>query len=112
MLGRGDSAGLDACWMPCTFHAMPCCVNAWIPVHPTPLNPPAPPLLAASTCVGTVEARSVTVPIVDLQPALKLPQNFYYSAACKAIHVEDRVVECCSGAGAGGGSGWSGESEG
>ena len=69
-------------------------------------------LSAASTCVGTVEARSVTVPIVDLQPALKLPQNFYYSAACKAIHVEDRVVECCSGAGAGGGSGWSGESEG
>ncbi|KAI7835537.1 hypothetical protein COHA_010565 [Chlorella ohadii] len=52
--------------------------------------------MAASTCVGTVESRSVTVPIVDIQPALKQPQNFYYAAACKAIHPEDKLVECCS----------------
>lgn len=30
--------------------------------------------LLASTCVGTVETRSVTLPIVDVQPAIKLPQ--------------------------------------
>jgi hypothetical protein len=30
--------------------------------------------LLASTCVGTLETRSVTVPIVDIQPALKKPQ--------------------------------------
>ncbi|KAL4857936.1 Internal alternative NAD(P)H-ubiquinone oxidoreductase A2 [Chlorella vulgaris] len=54
------------------------------------------PLLASST-VGTIEARSVTVPIVDIQPGLQQPQNFYYAAECKAVHQEDRLVECCSG---------------
>ncbi|KAI3436606.1 hypothetical protein D9Q98_006023 [Chlorella vulgaris] len=53
------------------------------------------PLLASST-VGTIEARSVTVPIVDIQPGLQQPQNFYYAAECKAVHQEDRLVECCS----------------
>lgn len=31
--------------------------------------------LIASSCVGTLEPRSVTVPITDIQPALRLPQN-------------------------------------
>ncbi|EFN58862.1 hypothetical protein CHLNCDRAFT_140737 [Chlorella variabilis] len=53
--------------------------------------------LLASTCVGTIESRSVTVPIVDIQPKLQQPQNFYYAASCKGIHPEDRLVECCSG---------------
>lgn len=52
--------------------------------------------LLASTCVGTIESRSVTVPVVDIQPALKKPTNFYYAATCKAIHHEDKLVECCS----------------
>ncbi|PSC72864.1 internal alternative NAD(P)H-ubiquinone oxidoreductase mitochondrial-like [Micractinium conductrix] len=52
--------------------------------------------LLASTCVGTIESRSVTVPIVDIQHALQQPQNFYYAATCKAVHWEDRLVECSS----------------
>lgn len=31
--------------------------------------------LIASSCVGTLEPRSVTVPITDIQPSLRLPQN-------------------------------------
>ncbi|KAL4457622.1 hypothetical protein ABPG75_012487 [Micractinium tetrahymenae] len=52
--------------------------------------------LLASTCVGTVESRSVTVPIVDIQPSLQQPQNFYYAAQCSAIHPDDKLVECVS----------------
>ncbi|KAL4421702.1 hypothetical protein ABPG77_010646 [Micractinium sp. CCAP 211/92] len=52
--------------------------------------------LLASTCVGTVESRSVTVPIVDIQPSLQQPQNFYYAATCSAIHPDDKLVECVS----------------
>lgn len=52
--------------------------------------------LLASTCVGTIESRSVTVPIVDIQPALQQPQNFYYAANCTTIHPDDRLVECAS----------------
>ena len=30
----------------------------------------------------------------------QLPQNWFYAASCMAIHHEDKVVECCSGASA------------
>eukprot|EP00887_Chlorella_sp_A99_P006679 scaffold3.g6679.t1 len=43
--------------------------------------------LLASTCVGTVETRSVTLPIVD---------NYFYASECSAVHHEDRTVECVS----------------
>ena len=58
-----------------------CLMLSGRPAH-LPCPPSALPA-AASTCVGTIESRSVTVPIVDIQPALKKPTNFYYAATCK-----------------------------
>ena len=57
----------------CCRGALQSCCPAW---HADAACRPAcrPAAPAASTCVGTVEARSVTVPIVDVQPALKQPQ--------------------------------------
>ncbi|KAL6769474.1 NDA1 [Auxenochlorella protothecoides x Auxenochlorella symbiontica] len=52
--------------------------------------------LIASSCVGTLEPRSVTVPITDIQPALRLPQNNFLLAECDAVHTQDRLVECSS----------------
>ena len=52
--------------------------------------------LLSSTCVGTLETRAVTLPIVDLQPALRQPQNYYYSASAVAVHPEEKMVEACS----------------
>lgn len=52
--------------------------------------------LIASSCVGTLEPRSVTVPITDIQPALRLPQNQFLVAECQAVHPKDRLVECKS----------------
>lgn len=58
-----------------------CLMLSGRPAH-LPCSPSALPA-AASTCVGTIESRSVTVPVVDIQPALKKPTNFYYAATCK-----------------------------
>jgi NADH:ubiquinone reductase (non-electrogenic) len=52
--------------------------------------------LLASSCVGTLEARAVCVPVIDIQPALRQPQNFYYAAEALAVHPEDRLVEARS----------------
>jgi NADH dehydrogenase FAD-containing subunit len=52
--------------------------------------------LLASTCVGTLEPRSVAVPLLGIQPALKRPTNYYYVAQCTAVHPDDRLVECLS----------------
>lgn len=52
--------------------------------------------LLSSTCVGTLEARAVTLSVVDLQKAIKAPQNFYYAAEAVAVHPEDKIVEACS----------------
>lgn len=52
--------------------------------------------LLASTCVGTVETRSVTLPIKDVQKALSKPQNHYYTAECTAVNPVDKTVECVS----------------
>ena len=52
--------------------------------------------LLSSTCVGTLEARAVTLSVVDLQKALKSPQNFYFSAEAVSVLPEERVVEARS----------------
>lgn len=51
--------------------------------------------LLASACVGTVEPRSTAVPLVELQKALRQPQNYYFNAKATSIDVEERAVECC-----------------
>ncbi|KAK9906340.1 hypothetical protein WJX75_000240 [Coccomyxa subellipsoidea] len=50
--------------------------------------------LLASTCVGTLEPRSVALPLTDIQPQLKQPQNKYYAADAVAINKDSRVVTC------------------
>ncbi|GAB4820804.1 hypothetical protein N2152v2_007850 [Parachlorella kessleri] len=52
--------------------------------------------LLASSCVGTVETRSIAVPIIDIQKALRYPQNSFYAAEVTSVHPEDRMVECVS----------------
>lgn len=51
--------------------------------------------LLASTCVGTLEFRSVAEPVRKIQPALSLsPDSFYLPARCTAIDPEKHEV-CC-----------------
>ncbi|BDA46213.1 Internal alternative NAD(P)H-ubiquinone oxidoreductase A1 [Coccomyxa sp. Obi] len=50
--------------------------------------------LLASTCVGTLEPRSVALPLTDIQPQLKQPQNKYYAADAVAINKDTRIVTC------------------
>lgn len=38
----------------------------------------------------------MTVPVIDIQPAFRQPQNFFYSASATAVHPADRVVEAQS----------------
>lgn len=52
--------------------------------------------LLASTCIGTLEPRGVCQSVADLQPALKQPQNFYYSASAVAVYPQDRAVQAQS----------------
>jgi NADH dehydrogenase FAD-containing subunit len=56
--------------------------------------------LLASTAVGTLEFRSVALPVRDIQPALTWPQNSYLAAEAKSIHPDKREVECESADGA------------
>jgi NADH:ubiquinone reductase (non-electrogenic) len=56
--------------------------------------------LLASTAVGTLEFRSVALPVRDIQPALTWPQNNYLAAEAKSIHPDKREVECESADGA------------
>lgn len=50
--------------------------------------------LLASTCVGTIETRSVTVAIQDIQPALRAPQNFFFAANATSVDIDSKTVEC------------------
>lgn len=52
--------------------------------------------LLASTTVGTLDPRSVTVHITQIQKALHQPQNQYYMASCVNVDTEKQEVECDS----------------
>lgn len=49
--------------------------------NPPPPLPPLPPPHPASAAV----------------PSIPPSQNFYYAAACSAVHPDDKLVECVSG---------------
>lgn len=51
------------------------------------------PLLASAT-TGTVETRSVAVPLTDIQPALRHPSNNYVPAKATAVDPVAQVVRC------------------
>ena len=50
--------------------------------------------LLASTAVGTLEFRSVALPVRDIQPALAWPQNTYVAASARSIDSAGKQVEC------------------
>ncbi|CAI9279743.1 unnamed protein product [Lactuca saligna] len=51
--------------------------------------------LLASTCVGTLELRSVTEPVGRVQPALaKHPGSYFYLASCTDIDTKKHEVYC------------------
>lgn len=51
--------------------------------------------LLASTCVGTLEFRSVAEPIGRIQPAInREPGSYYFLANCTSVDTDDHVV-CC-----------------
>lgn len=51
--------------------------------------------LLASTCVGTLEFRSVAEPIGRIQPAIsKEPGSYYFLANCTSVDTDDHRVHC------------------
>ncbi|KAK7300933.1 hypothetical protein RJT34_11786 [Clitoria ternatea] len=51
--------------------------------------------LLASTCVGTLEFRSVAEPVARIQPAIsKEPASYFFLAKCTAIDAHNHVVQC------------------
>ncbi|ERN05266.1 hypothetical protein AMTRI_Chr08g166780 [Amborella trichopoda] len=51
--------------------------------------------LLASTCVGTLEFRSVAEPIGRIQPAISnAPNSYFFLATCKGIDTDNHVVHC------------------
>ncbi len=52
--------------------------------------------LLPSTCVGTVEPRSVALPFVRLQKGFSLPYNSIFGGCAENVKPQDRVVPCVS----------------
>ncbi|OUZ99114.1 FAD-dependent pyridine nucleotide-disulfide oxidoreductase [Macleaya cordata] len=51
--------------------------------------------LLASTCVGTLEFRSVAEPIGRIQPAIsKAPGSYFFLASCKGIDADNHLIHC------------------
>lgn len=51
--------------------------------------------LLASTCVGTLEFRSVAEPIGRIQPAIsKEPGSYYFLANCTSVDADSHTVHC------------------
>ncbi|KAK9734686.1 hypothetical protein RND81_04G157000 [Saponaria officinalis] len=51
--------------------------------------------LLASTCVGTLEFRSVAEPIGRIQPAISTqPGSYYFLANCTKVDTRDHLVHC------------------
>ena len=52
--------------------------------------------LLASTCVGTLEFRSVAEPIGRIQPAIsKAPGSYFFLANCTSLDAEKQMVMWC-----------------
>ena len=52
--------------------------------------------LLPSTCVGTIEPRSVALPFVRLQKGFSLPYNSIFGGCAENVKPQDRVVPCVS----------------
>jgi NADH:ubiquinone reductase (non-electrogenic) len=52
--------------------------------------------LLPSTCVGTIEPRSVAMPFVRLQKAFALPTNSIFGGCAETVKPAEKVVPCIS----------------
>ena len=50
--------------------------------------------LLTSACVGTLEFRSVAVPVMSLQKHLKEPQNNYLLGSAQNVDPDKKTVQC------------------
>ncbi|KAL5975019.1 Internal alternative NAD(P)H-ubiquinone oxidoreductase A1, mitochondrial [Asimina triloba] len=51
--------------------------------------------LLASTCVGTLEFRSVAEPVARIQPAIsREPGSYFFLAACKGVDADNHEIQC------------------
>ena len=50
--------------------------------------------LLTSACVGTLDFRSVAVPVIALQKHLKDPQHHHFLATAQRIDSENKEVSC------------------
>ncbi|KAF6156173.1 hypothetical protein GIB67_003789 [Kingdonia uniflora] len=51
--------------------------------------------LLTSTCVGTLEFRSVAEPVSRIQPALvTAPNSYFYLAYCKGVDLDKHEIYC------------------
>ena len=50
--------------------------------------------LLASACVGTIEPRGTAVPLMEIQRALRQPQNFYFNSKATSVDTDSRTVQC------------------
>lgn len=50
--------------------------------------------LLTSACVGTLEFRSVAVPVMSLQKYLKEPQNNYFLGSAQNVDPDQKTVHC------------------
>ena len=50
--------------------------------------------LLTSACVGTLEFRSVAVPVMSIQKHLKDPQNSYFLGSAQNVDPKKKVVHC------------------
>lgn len=50
--------------------------------------------LLTSACVGTLDLRSVAVPITSLQKHLREPQNNYFLASAQNVDPKKKTVQC------------------
>ena len=50
--------------------------------------------LLTSACVGTLDLRSVAVPITSLQKHLREPQNNYFLGSAQNVDAKKKTVQC------------------
>ncbi|XP_078180392.1 internal alternative NAD(P)H-ubiquinone oxidoreductase A2, mitochondrial-like [Carex rostrata] len=51
--------------------------------------------LLASTCVGTLEFRSVAEPVSSIQPAIsRLPGSYFFLSRCTGVNTDTHTIDC------------------
>ncbi|CAI7749669.1 unnamed protein product [Closterium sp. NIES-53] len=85
---------LGSGWAACRF-LRDVDTRVWDVVCVSPRNHMVFTPLLASTCVGTLEFRSVAEPVEHIQPAVShAPSSFFFLATCTAVHPSKHEITC------------------